>query len=213
MTTPALAQTNLLRFLDKIAAEVYPEAPSVIHTQVTAKAIEHLFAAYEIAGQALVLDVGCGQGVALQHFVEHGCRPVGITLNQTDLEECRKQGFTVAHMDQSFLEFEDGTFDLVWARHVIEHSIFPYFTLSEFYRVLKPGGILYLEVPGAETTYKHELNPNHYSILSQTMWLSLLDRCKFTTEESLKYFLKGAEGPDEYWAFYCSKSITKLRHS
>lgn len=188
--------------MEKIAAEVYPEAPSALHTQVTAKAIEHLFAAYTIAEQALVLDVGCGQGVALQHFVKRGCRPVGITLNTTDLEECRRQGYTVAQMDQSFLDFEDSTFDLVWARHVVEHSIFPYFTLTEFARILKPGGLLYLEVPGAETSCKHELNRNHYSILSRTMWCSLLERSGFSITEEQTYFLKNEQGPDEYWGFF-----------
>lgn len=188
-------------FLDRIAAEIYPEASSPIHTQITAKAIEHLFGNYTVPGGALVLDVGCGQGVALQHFTVRGCRPVGITLNRTDLEECRKQGYTVAQMDQSFLEFEDATFDLVWARHVVEHSVFPFFTLCEFARVLKPGGLLYLEVPGAETSCQHELNINHYSILSHTMWLSLLERTGFEAAEAQKYFLKCDAGPDEYWAF------------
>lgn len=196
---------RIIAFMDKIASDTYPEAPSPIHTRLTADAINHLFTNYPPPPHALVLDVGCGQGVALHHFVERGCRPVGVTLNQTDVEECQRQGYTVAQMDQSFLEFEDTTFDLIWARHVAEHSIFPYFTLTEFSRVLKPGGWVYLEVPGAETTYKHELNKNHYSILSHTMWLSLLERSGFHIHESQKYFLEGKEGPDEYWAFFGRK--------
>lgn len=196
---------RLQLFLNTIASETYPEAPSPIHSDLTAKAIDYLFTQYPVPHAALVLDVGCGQGVALRHFVERGCRPVGITLNPTDVDVCQKQGYTVAQMDQSFLAFDDATFDIVWARHVVEHSIFPYFTLSEFARVLKPGGLLYLEVPGAETTYKHELNVNHYSILSHTMWLSLLERSGFHTSEAQKYFLKSAEGPDEYWAFWGDK--------
>lgn len=199
------ALDNILKFMGKIVLETYPEAPSPIHTQITTEAIDHLFNHYMTPNGALILDVGCGQGVALQYFAERGCRPVGVTLNTTDLEECRKQGYTVAQMDQSFLDFEDGTFELVWARHVVEHSIFPYYTLTEFARVLKPGGLLYLEVPGAETTYKHELNINHYSILSHTMWLSLLERSGFHIQESQKYFLQGTAGPDEYWAFFGQK--------
>lgn len=206
MTTTLDARVKIQSFLIRIASDTYPEAPSAIHTQITAKAIEHLFASHEIANQALVLDVGCGQGVALQHFVKRGCRPVGITLNATDMEECRKQGYTVAQMDQSFLDFDDGTFDLVWARHVVEHSIFPYYTLMEFARILKPGGLLYLEVPGAETSCKHELNRNHYSILSHTMWCSLMERSGFTITEEQTYFLKNEQGSDEYWAFFGVKS-------
>jgi SAM-dependent methyltransferase len=191
--------------MEKIASSTYPEAPSALHSNITSKAIEHLFTNYILADNAMVLDVGCGQAVALKHFTEHKCRPVGITLNQTDLEECRRLGYTVAQMDQSFLDFEDATFNLVWARHVVEHSIFPYFTLTEFARVLKPGGMLYLEVPGAETACRHENNPNHYSILSHRMWFSLLERSGFSISEEQKYFLKNDLGPDEYWAFYGMK--------
>lgn len=196
---------KMKRFLEQIATENYPEAPSPIHTRITAEAIDLLFNHYTIPKGALVLDVGCGQGVGLHHFVARGCRPVGITLNQTDVNECQHQGYTVAQMDQSFLEFEDATFDLVWARHVVEHSIFPYYTLTEFARVLKPGGILYLEVPGAETACRHETNLNHYSILSHTMWFSLLERSGFNIAEEQKYFLKNEQGPDEYWGFFGEK--------
>ncbi len=205
MITAAKTQTRILRFLEKIASETYPEELSVLHSNITSRAIEHLFTNYTLADNAMVLDAGCGQAVALKHFTERKCRPVGITLNQTDLEECRKQGYTVAQMDQSFLDFEDATFDLVWARHVVEHSIFPYVTLTEFARVLKPGGMLYLEVPGAETACKHEKNPNHYSILSHTMWMSLLERSGFQLLEDQRYFLKNDVGPDEYWAFFGEK--------
>lgn len=210
MQLTAEAIRRMESFLDRVATQAYPEAPSPVHSQITAKAIDHLFENYKVPSGALVLDVGCGQGVALKHFVARGCRPVGITLDHTDLTECQKQGYTVAQMDQSFLEFEDVTFDLVWARHVVEHSIFPYFTLCEFARVLKPGGLLYLEVPGAETSCGHELNANHYSILSHAMWLSLLDRSGFEAAEAQKYFLKCEAGPDEYWAFWGTKFHEQL---
>lgn len=205
MTTKHPNIDRLVNFMHNLSSDTYPEAPSTIHSDVTAKAITYLFSSYSIPHGALILDVGCGQGVALQHFIERGCRPVGITLNEIDLEECHKQNYTVAQMDQSFLDFPEATFYLIWARHVVEHSIFPYFTLTEFARVLKPGGQLYLEVPGAETACRHELNVNHYSILSHTMWLSLLERSGFTISEAQKYFLKNEEGSDIYWAFFGEK--------
>lgn len=206
---PTNPTNRLAAFIDSIAAETYPEPPSTLHSSLTARAIEQLFTSYPIPRGSLVLDVGCGQGIALRHFVERGCRPVGITLNGIDLKECRKQGYTVTQMDQSFLDFEDATFDLVWARHVVEHSIFPYFTLTELARVLKPGGFLYLEVPAAESSCLHETNPNHYSILSCSMWLSLLERSGFQVLEDQQYFLKNEAGPDKYWAFFGKKQFRK----
>jgi hypothetical protein len=99
MTTVSNTQTRILRFLEKIASETHLEAPSALHSNITSRAIEHLFTNYSLPDNAMVLDAGCGQAVALKHFAERKCRPVGITLNMTDLEECRKLGYTVAQID------------------------------------------------------------------------------------------------------------------
>ncbi len=107
---------------------------------------------------AKVLDIGCGQGVALKHFAADKLNAVGIAIGE-DVRICCEKGYNAVEMDLSFLDFEDETFDLVWSRHVLEHSIFPYFSLAETYRVLKPGGILYMEVPAPDTAANHQSNP------------------------------------------------------
>jgi len=203
MTLSSEHLQRLARFIGNQQHEAYPEAPNAVHLQVTSLAINHLCQTYPPPQGALVLDVGCGQGLALQQFAERGFRPVGITLNQEDARICRQQGHTVAGMDQSFLDFPDGTFDLIWARHVVEHSLFPYYTLTEFRRVIKPAGMLYVEVPASETASRHEQNSNHYSILSHAMWLSLLERSDFATLEAPRYQGPVECGQDEYWGFYC----------
>jgi len=118
---------------------------------------------------------------------------------------CRGKGHAVQKMDQSFLDFPDESFDFIWARHVIEHSIFPYFTLTEFARVLATGGMLYLEVPAPETSCHHETNPNHYSVLGSGAWTSLLERAGFAISEDVKFAFTTGMGPDEYWGFICTK--------
>lgn len=198
------AVSRLVDFLGIIEGEVYEEAPSPIHDQITEVAIEKLYADYPVPSRATILDVGCGQGVALRHFVARGAVPTGISLYDADLAVCAREGYRVLKMDQSFLEFEDASFDLVWARHVVEHSIMPYFTLFGINRVLKPGGILYLEVPGAETSCSHERNRNHYSVMGKSMWNELIERSGFTIQEVQDYFFKTAAGPDQYWGFFCT---------
>ena len=195
---------RFLHFMDSLAGEAYAEAPSPGHDSVSRKSLEHLFAAYPLPPGARVLDVGCGQGVALAPFRESGCHATGVTLNDTDVALCRAQGFDVHKMDQSFLDFGESSFDVVWARHVVEHSIMPYYTLTEFRRVLRSGGVLYLEVPGANTL-GHERNLNHYSVLGHEMWMALLERSGFQVAETISYYLETVEGApgDEYWGFYC----------
>lgn len=126
-----------------------------------------------------VLDVGCGYGNALELFNSFNFNTTGITIGEDDYNNCKQKGLNVLLMDQSFLHFDDDTFDLVWCRHCLEHSIMPYFTLSEFYRVTKPNGFLYLELPLAETAAKHETNKNHYSLMNKNMWINLVERTNY----------------------------------
>ncbi len=199
---------RFFKFLDSLEGEAYAEAPTPLHDNVSKQSMDHLFATYQVPAHARVLDVGCGQGVALTLFRQRGCIATGVTLNDTDVAICCAQEFDVHKMDQSFLEFEDSSFDLIWARHVVEHSIMPYYTLTEFRRVLKPGGFLYLEAPGINTL-GHEQNPNHYSVLGQEMWVALLERSGFQVMETMSYFLKTLNGePDEFWGFYCLTTET-----
>lgn len=196
---------RMAEFLEKLEYNVYPELPSQLHSDITQRAVARLTELQALHNGIRVLDVGCGQGPALELFDQPGVTAVGITLGEEDIAVCRSKGFSVASMDQSFLDFEDNTFDIVWARHVIEHSIFPYFTLHEFYRVMRQSGILYLEVPAPDTDCHHERNPNHYSVLSQSAWFSLLERTGFSIIDTTSYRFNVMAGNDEYFGFYCKK--------
>ncbi|MCE1226833.1 MAG: class I SAM-dependent methyltransferase [Geobacteraceae bacterium] len=197
--------TKLERFLDKLASDVYPELPSIIHTEITNEALKKLEDFFPLTVGKKVLDVGCGQGPALEFFHNHHADYLGVTLGDDDIAACRAKGYKVEKMDQSFLAIPDNSQDLLWARHVIEHSIFPLFTLHEFYRVLRPGGMLYVEVPAPETACHHECNPNHYSVLTKGSWHSLIERSGFRILCIADYAFVVPAGPDTYWGFYCKK--------
>jgi SAM-dependent methyltransferase len=51
------------------------------------------------------------------------------------------------------LPFHDNTLDYVIASHVLEHVANPVAALAEWYRVLRPGGIIYLLVPDRRYTW------------------------------------------------------------
>ena len=200
ITPHALAR--FLTFLEQRSLETYPEASSPGHDAITKRAMEHLFTNFSLPTAAHILDVGCGQGIALSPFQERGFLPIGITLNPVDAEVCQRQGFDVRIMDQSFLDFPDAAFDLVWARHVLEHSFMPLYTLTEFRRVLRQDAILYLEMPAPDTLL-HEGNTNHYSVLGRTMWESLIKRSGFTIAGTIDFYGTTPDGrADEYWGFF-----------
>lgn len=197
---------QLQLFLTRLAGETYPELPSQLHTDITTQLLAHFRERYPLPAGAAALDVGCGQGPALQRFQELGWRATGIALNPEDVAVCRAKGYQVLPMDQSFLDFPDGSFDLIWCRHCLEHSFAPLFTLSGFARVLRAQGYLYVEVPAPDTSCQHQTNMNHYSVLGKSMWVELMKRAGFAVLEILDINFRVAAGPDTYWAFILLRS-------
>ena len=53
------------------------------------------------------------------------------------------------------LPFHDHSLDYVVASHVLEHVANPVAALAEWYRVVRPGGIIYLVVPHRQCTWDH----------------------------------------------------------
>jgi SAM-dependent methyltransferase len=192
---------RLDRFLSSLHGDVYPEAPVEPHISITHETIQELHDARKLRAGMRVLDIGCGQGIALEKFRALGLEAVGITLGP-DAEICRAKGFTVYEMDQNFMTFADHEFDLLWCRHVLEHSIAPFFTLSEYRRAVKPGGFVYVEVPAPDTSVNHQTNPNHYSVLPLSAWDDLFARSGFTIEKRHIMKLKAQSGTDAYWGFH-----------
>lgn len=206
MTLSVKHSEALSHFLDKLASDVYPEYPSELHAGITNRMLDYFLERWELDKDARVLDVGCGQGAALELFRQHGLTATGVTLGKDDIAACQSKGFEVFEMDQSFLDFDSATFDFIWCRHCLEHSIFPYFTLSGFHRILRPGGYLYVEVPAPDTVAQHQKNRNHYSVLGKSMWLELMSRSGFGSLEVVDINFNLASGPDTYWAFILQKN-------
>ncbi len=202
--TPSQA-AKIEKLLEKVAADIYPEPATELHTTITLRMMDMFFAKSGLAAGSTLLDVGCGSGPALAEFKKRGYAAIGIALGHRDLDVCRQQGFDARFMDQSFLDFEDGVFDGVWARHCLEHSVIPYLTLLEFHRVLRPGGALYVEVPAPDTACAHQTNRNHYSVLGKSMWAQLMIRAGFGIVEVNDIKMTTGAGPDVYWGFILNR--------
>jgi 2-polyprenyl-3-methyl-5-hydroxy-6-metoxy-1,4-benzoquinol methylase len=196
---------TLADFMRQVASETYPEPITEGHLVLT-RAIAPVVAALVHPG-CQVLDVGCGQGPALEWFTENGFFITGTALNPEDVKACQEKGFRVFQHDMN--EMPDawtGTYSLVWARHVLEHSVCPIWTLHEFHRVLKPGGILYLEMPAPDTACWHTQNRNHYSVLGFNAWASLIDRAGFEILDAKGIPLETPAGKDMYFSFICKRN-------
>jgi SAM-dependent methyltransferase len=96
----------------------------------------------ELAGFAMVLDVGCGDGQIGRLLAGGGARVVGIdpTRNQINVAAARGGGPEYARADAARLPFPDGSFDGVVACLVFEHIDDVDDAIAEVGRVLRPGG-------------------------------------------------------------------------
>jgi len=190
--------------IKRLLSDVYPEVPQEPHLSITRDMIERT-SKYKPLERSTILDAGCGQGLALEIFTSKGANPTGITFGQ-DYFKCKEKGFKVYEMDQSFLDFEPQSFDIIWCRHALEHSLFPLFTLEGFYEVLKDDGVLYVEVPAPSTSAFHEKNPNHYSCFTAAVWVSLFEKSGFMIKEAINLDFVVPCGPDTYHSFWLFKN-------
>ena len=191
---------RLQKFLDQVAQGSCPEPPGPIDAEITHRMIDFLLSEHPQEAGARVLVLGSRDGMALEAFSVRGLEAVGVTWDPQDVEACRALGLKVQEGDVSFLDFDDASFSVVWCRQVLEHSVIPFFSLSEVYRVLVPGGHVYLEVPSPDTSSAHQADRNHYSVLGKSMWLELLRRVGFELLNDLDLSFTAAAGPDLYWA-------------
>jgi len=97
-----------------------------------------------------ILDLGCGPGRDARIFVDKGYTVTGINLSQELLQiaQANVPEATFLLMDMRDLSLPDHQFDGVWASasllHLKKEDISV--VLNNLYRVLKPGGVLYISV-------------------------------------------------------------------
>lgn len=95
-----------------------------------------------------ILDAGCGTGLLAKKLEKFG-RVLGVDTHPEAIRYSKRRGVTVKKASVTNLPFPNNMFDLVTSIDVIYHKAIRYDqeALEEFYRVLKPGGILILRVP------------------------------------------------------------------
>lgn len=91
-----------------------------------------------------VLDIGFGDAGFLENAGAMGWRAVGTDLDPEVVENARRRGFDVR---LGTVDAVEGPFDVITMSHVIEHLHDPVAVLCACYRLLAPGGTLWLETP------------------------------------------------------------------
>jgi SAM-dependent methyltransferase len=136
--------------------------------------------------QGKVLELGCGLGHLLEWLMDR-YQVFGCDINSYALSHARlnvpKGHFFLLSADEPF-PFAGGSFDILIAKHVVEHLHHPEESIAEMSRVLNTNGLLLLVTPNLSSPmlkrkkqgwigYK---DPTHISLKPPDEWLGYLVR-------------------------------------
>lgn len=189
---PAMTDEALARYYqdEYVATGVY-DRPRPRHM------VQSLYHGREVARQcaphlapgAAVLDIGAERGGMMRAFVERGHHVTGIEPGDTWARYARETlGLNVIHgmMEQADLPL--ASFDLIILSHLLEHLRDPVAGLLRVRELLKPGGLLCVEVP--DIAFPVVRVPKcfrlfHVTMFSHVTLAAMLHQCGFDVVKQL----------------------------
>ncbi|MEP9400218.1 class I SAM-dependent methyltransferase [Sphingomonas silueang] len=133
-------------------------------------------AAERVGGR--ILEVGVGTGISLPHY-RTDSRITGIDIADQMLDKARDRvkRLNLDHVeriaigDAEALDFADASFDVVVAQYVVSAVPHPDRALSEFLRVVRPGGLIVITTRlGAEVGMRARIERALMPVTSRLGW-------------------------------------------
>ena len=118
----------------------------------------------EFQSNAEILDIGCGNGKYMNYRDDINIKGIDISTNL--IEICKKKGFDVIKAPMTDIPFTDNKFDgiiCIASYHHLNNDDDRKKTLDEIYRILKPGGIAFIEVWGVIQTSPINKNAENFT--------------------------------------------------
>ena len=161
--------THIDQYLSELQGDIYQQPLDDGHASMAKQVIENWVTKLTTCNN--VLDVGCGQGDMQEWFEELGLEYTGVTLG-IDYLVATRANRNVSKQDYTFLSYPDNSFDLIFARHSLEHSFSPILSLMEWHRVATSWLCLILPTP----SYWGVAGRNHYSVVNASQAKFLMGR-------------------------------------
>ena len=144
-----------------------------------------------------VLDFGCGAGRDSMVLAKYGAKVCGIDIIQDNLDHaeklCKKNGVKVEFklvQEKDDIPYPDNFFDGIVCNGVLHHINHAEEIVNEFFRVLKPGGMIYIMLY-TEDLFRIHMNTiinmirNNPEKTWQRCFGELTDKCNYTTFYSI----------------------------
>jgi len=108
---------------------------------------------FTLSSQARVLDIGCGLGGFLANIKkDSGCSIYGLDFDPRVAEHLNEiKDMDYFHGELADARYQDQFFDLITMWGYLEHSFDPIGDLREAARILKPDGMLVINVPNGDS--------------------------------------------------------------
>jgi 2-polyprenyl-3-methyl-5-hydroxy-6-metoxy-1,4-benzoquinol methylase len=98
-----------------------------------------------LLGVDTALDYGCSGGWLLDALADYGLTVCGVEMDRSELTQPARDKYKV----YDSIEDAPGQYDLITISHVVEHFNHPVDALKSIVAKLKPGGLLFVEVPNS----------------------------------------------------------------
>ncbi|MES1167373.1 MAG: methyltransferase domain-containing protein, partial [Pseudomonadota bacterium] len=185
---------------DEVLAKIYNETyfigsisgESAIAQDVKRATARHYLRLMELYAGPLrgrVLEIGCGRGEFLEEAAAAGLAAVGVEYAEASAAQARAalQGRAeVVTGDIESAQLPDGAFDYCVFADVIEHVRHPATFIDQVWRVLKPGGLVFIATPSVDSPSARFMQENwmefkleHLSYFSRHTLDQLLHRHHF----------------------------------
>lgn len=139
---------SLVSSYENIHTEIYNPTEQARIARVLGEAMSHINTASEIP---LVLDFGAGMGNVTRHLVNLGARVLAADVSPKCLSFLKGAFYGTARIETTAVNgvnlsnLEDSSVDMVATYSVLHHVPDYLGIVKEFVRVVKPGGVIYID--------------------------------------------------------------------
>lgn len=145
---------------------------AAVQQGLTNHVLEFVISEQKSMTEALILDYGCGVIPYIKAFELAGARIVGADVGKNSYAEIELK-------ENGMLPIANDSFDYVVSFQVLEHVPAPQDYLQEAYRVLKPGGKLFLTTHGI---WPYHPTPGDYHRWTVSGLLAEIERAGFCVQ-------------------------------
>lgn len=159
------------------------------------------------------LDIGCGEGWALDYFKNKGWQVTGIDTSNYGCKQfnphCLKN-LIVKDLSQGIeaLNKKNEKFDLILMDNTLEHLLDPLNLLKQLKNIINNNGFLIIEVPNDFSPLQNYLLANHY--VDSPYWIAIPDHISYFSKQGLKNLCKATQWRPFFFMSDCPIDINLL---